>query len=110
MMHLFYLLMPLLFLTGFLLSFLGLIRFRTIFGIIIAVFLLGVLPGWARWIIIGLIALTLIRAILTIFVGDRDADQAVGDFAGTVLVLLFQLLLFPFRAVAWISRTALRRW
>jgi len=115
-MHLLYQFLPWLFFGLFILfflSFLGLVRFRTVMvaGLVIFFlpFLLPVLPIWAQLILFGLLALAILRAILALFLGIRVADRAIGDFVGYLLRTLVLVFLAPFRTIGWISRAMLHR-
>ena len=100
---------------------LGLIRGRAATGLLGAVILLslagpfidallGTLPGWLLLLVLLFVAVALFRSALSLLLGARAADEAVGNLAADVIRagfrLLFLLLFLPFRILWWAFRRA----
>ena len=67
------------------------------------------LEGLPLYVLLGLgvlVVLSLLRAVLVLFVGRRAGDTAVGALVGNLITLLFVWLLFPVRLL---RRALLRR-
>jgi len=100
---------------------LGLIRGRAAMGLLGAVVLvllagpfidalLDTLPGWMLFLLLLFVAVALFRRALSLLLGPRAADEAVGSLAADVIRagfrLLFLLLCLPFRILWWVFRKA----
>jgi len=99
----------------------GLVRGRTapgLLGMVVLVLLAGpfidslldTLPGWVLLLLLLWVALGLFRWVLSVLLGARAADEAVGSLAADVIRtgfrLLFFLLCLPFRILWWVFRRA----
>jgi hypothetical protein len=97
----------------------GLIRGRAAMGLLGTVVLvllagpfidalLDTLPGWMLFLLLLFVAVALFRGALSLLLGARAADEAVGNLAADVIRvgfrLLFLLLFLPFRILWWAFR------
>jgi len=100
---------------------LGLIRGRAALGLLGAVVLVllagpfidalvAALPFWILLIVLLFLAVALFRGALSLLLGARAADEAVGNLAADVIRggfrLLFVLAYLPFRILWWVFRRA----
>jgi len=100
---------------------LGLIRGRAALGLLGAVALillsgpfmdalLDALPAWFLLLVLLVVAMVLFRGALSLLLGARAADEAVGSLTADVIRagfrLLFLLLCLPFRILWWVFRRA----
>jgi hypothetical protein len=72
--------------------------------------LLDTLPGWMLLLLLLWVGVALFRWVLSLILGARAADEAVGSLAADVIRagfrLLFLLLCLPFRILWWVFRRA----
>lgn len=72
--------------------------------------LLDALPGWMLLLLLLWVALALFRWVLSLLLGARAANEAVGSLAADMIRagfrLLFLLLCLPFRILWWVFRRA----
>ena len=72
--------------------------------------LLDTLPGWMLLLLLLWVGVALFRWVLSLILGARPADEAVGSLAADVIRagfrLLFLLLCLPFRILWWVFRRA----
>jgi hypothetical protein len=72
--------------------------------------LLDALPGWMLFLLLLWAALGFFRWVLSLLLGARAADEAVGSLAADVIRagfrLLFVLACLPFRILWWVFRRA----
>jgi hypothetical protein len=72
--------------------------------------LLDMLPGWMLLLLLLWVGVALFRWVLSLILGARAADEAVGSLAADVIRagfrLLFLLLCLPFRILWWVFRRA----
>jgi hypothetical protein len=72
--------------------------------------LLDTLPGWMLLLLLLWVGVALFRWVLSLLLGARAANEAVGSLAADIiragLRLLFLLLCLPFRILWWVCRRA----
>lgn len=65
---------------------------------------LGELPPWVSLVILAFFALALIRGLAALLLGQRAADNMVGNLAADLVRLVVRLLILPLRMVRWAFR------
>ena len=93
----------------------GLVRPRWLLGFVVFVALLPLigllvaqlidaLPWWLVTIVIGGIAMSMIRAALSVVLGTSAADHVVGALAADAIKAVLTMFVAPFRILRWFAR------
>jgi hypothetical protein len=93
----------------------GLARPRLLLGFVVFVALLPLigllvvqvidaLPWWLVALIFGGIAISIIRAALSVLIGTSAANNAVGALAADAIKAVLRMTVLPIRLLAWFSR------
>ncbi len=62
-------------------------------------FIWQLLPTWATFVIIALIALVFLQAILSLIMGRRIAESVTGNLVTDLFRIVFRVILLPFHFI-----------
>jgi len=93
----------------------GLARPRLLLGLLLLLFLMPVIgellevfldavPWWLFVLIVGGLAMWVIRAGLGLLNGSDAASHAIGSMTASAIKGVFKMLFLPFRMIGWVMR------